>query len=288
MMDIEAPTNETAERFAEVCDELRSLRQETRRVQFDLYKAELFSEAKTLYDETPQLYPQGSFKDLCEDLGYIYQYVTYAIRIYNNDFLRDYCQKITWSVCQRLLPVLKDVDLSKREVSNLKKFVDARSNYPTSMLEEDLKQELERIKLEHLEWARESWRKIQVKQAEREAERLMKRTVKQDLEAMKDEENYLEGKPIGRYINAYERRPELRLATIRFHGTKCLVCGFDFAATYGEHGEGYIEVHHLRSVSSLGEETLVDPKVDMTVLCSNCHRMIHRKRDAILLQKNSE
>jgi hypothetical protein len=282
MMDTEATTNEAAKRFAEVCEELRSLRQETHNAQWDMYKAALFSDAKTLYDKMPQLYPQGNFKDLCEDLGYVYAPVTYAIRMYNNEFLRDYCQKITWAVCVRLLPDLKDVHLSKREVSRLKKFVDARRNDPASKLEGDLKQEILRVKLDQLDRADESLRKSQVKQTEREAERVMKRRVEQDLDAMKDEENYLEGKPIGRYINAYERRPELRLAAIRFHGTECLVCGFEFATSYGEHGEGYIEVHHLRSVSSLGEETLVDPKVDMTVLCSNCHRMIHRKRDTIL------
>jgi 5-methylcytosine-specific restriction endonuclease McrA len=287
MMDTEATTNEAAKRFAEVCEELRSLRQETRRVQFDLHKAELFSEAKTLYDETPWLYPQGSFKDLCEDLDYIYQYVTYAIRIYNNDFLRDYCQKITWAVCIRLLPFIGDMSLSESEVSNLKDFVDARRGRRTSELEEDLKRELERIRPEHEERARQTREEFlrQIKELRRkseEAEQMLKSRVEQDLDALKEEESYLEGKPIGRYINAYERQPELRLDAIRIHGTKCQVCGFDFGATYGEHGDGYIEVHHLRPVSSLGDDTIVDPLTDMTVLCSNCHRMIHRKTRMIL------
>jgi 5-methylcytosine-specific restriction protein A len=35
-------------------------------------------------------------------------------------------------------------------------------------------------------------------------------------------------------------------------------------------------------VSTLGEETKVDSKHDMTVVCSNCHRMIHRRKDEVL------
>jgi len=54
-----------------------------------------------------------------------------------------------------------------------------------------------------------------------------------------------------------------------------------FYAFYGEQGKDYIEVHHLRPVHSLGGDT-VDPRTDMAVLCSNCHRMIHRKRDKVL------
>jgi 5-methylcytosine-specific restriction protein A len=59
-------------------------------------------------------------------------------------------------------------------------------------------------------------------------------------------------------------------------------CGFDFEYSYGERGAGYIEVHHLRPVSSLENETKIDPKTEMTVVCSNCHRMIHRKKDEVL------
>ena len=55
----------------------------------------------------------------------------------------------------------------------------------------------------------------------------------------------------------------------------CEVCGFDFSATYGVLGEGFCEVHHLTplSVSSEPVTTTLD---DLAVLCSNCHRVIHR------------
>ena len=91
-----------------------------------------------------------------------------------------------------------------------------------------------------------------------------------------------EGKKTERLINYYERKPKLRKKAIECHGTKCVVCGFDFGDRYGDRGEGFIEVHHLRPVSSLGEEEKINPKTDMTVLCPNCHRMIHRDRNNIL------
>ncbi|GFN21937.1 HNH endonuclease [Thermanaeromonas sp. C210] len=80
----------------------------------------------------------------------------------------------------------------------------------------------------------------------------------------------------------YERDPELRRAAIRLHGTRCLACGFDFEEAYGERGRGYIEVHHLKPVSALGGPAAVDPRADLTVLCANCHRMVHRRRDRVL------
>jgi 5-methylcytosine-specific restriction enzyme A len=61
-----------------------------------------------------------------------------------------------------------------------------------------------------------------------------------------------------------------------------MACGFDFEEKYGDRGSKFIEVHHLKPVSSLEKETIVDLKTEMTVVCSNCHRMIHRKKDKIL------
>ncbi|MBI5696009.1 MAG: HNH endonuclease [Nitrospirae bacterium] len=92
----------------------------------------------------------------------------------------------------------------------------------------------------------------------------------------------LEGGKKSRHVNYYERRPELRKRAIEHHGTACKVCGCDFGLRYGKRGVGFIEVHHLIPVSKLGEETKIDPKVDMTVLCSNCHRMAHRDKDKVL------
>lgn len=57
----------------------------------------------------------------------------------------------------------------------------------------------------------------------------------------------------------------------------CEVCGFNFSEKYGEIGDDYIEAHHIIPVSELKEndKTKVD---DIALVCSNCHRMLHRKR----------
>jgi 5-methylcytosine-specific restriction endonuclease McrA len=106
--------------------------------------------------------------------------------------------------------------------------------------------------------------------------------VQEDLEALQEEENFLEGTEKKRVIRVYERNYKLRVKAIQHHGLTCAVCGFDFEEFYGSHGENYIEVHHLIPVSTLGAETQVNPKTDMAVLCANCHRMIHRKKDKTL------
>ncbi len=104
--------------------------------------------------------------------------------------------------------------------------------------------------------------------------------VKEDIESYKSESNSrFEGAKKPRLINYYERNPQLRADAIKIHGTKCIGCQFDFQKTYGLHGKDYIEVHHLKPIASLIESTLIDPKTDMTVVCSNCHRMIHRKKN---------
>ena len=54
----------------------------------------------------------------------------------------------------------------------------------------------------------------------------------------------------------------------------CEICSFDFALTYGDRGTDYIEVHH---VLPLHESGPVSTKLSaLALLCSNCHRMIHR------------
>ena len=67
----------------------------------------------------------------------------------------------------------------------------------------------------------------------------------------------------------------------KIHGLKCECCGLNFEERYGKLGKGFIEVHHLIPLSSLklGECKEYDPHKDFAVLCSNCHRMIHRQSD---------
>lgn len=67
-----------------------------------------------------------------------------------------------------------------------------------------------------------------------------------------------------------------KLTTLKATGRLCCeVCGFDFPKTYGAVGEGYCEVHHLVPLSA-SSEAVTTTLDDLAVLCSNCHRVIHR------------
>jgi 5-methylcytosine-specific restriction protein A len=101
--------------------------------------------------------------------------------------------------------------------------------------------------------------------------------VNNDLISTEIGNEFFEGEIKARLSNYYERNPKLHIAAIKIHGLVCKVC--DFKAFYGEHGTGFIEVHHLKQVSTLQPATKVDAKKDMTVVCSNCHRMLHRSKD---------
>lgn len=92
---------------------------------------------------------------------------------------------------------------------------------------------------------------------------------------------YPEGKIAFVLHKKRERNPKLikeaKKLFISKHGRLyCEACKFDFQKVYGSRGIDFIEGHHTRLVSEMkeGEKTRVE---DIAMLCSNCHRMIHRK-----------
>ncbi|MFE6283206.1 HNH endonuclease [Streptomyces sp. NPDC057877] len=91
----------------------------------------------------------------------------------------------------------------------------------------------------------------------------------------------IEGRLLVRRALVRERDPKLRakkIEQVRRQGLplRCEVCDFDFAHTYGELGDGYIEVHHVTPLHASGtRETRLE---DLVCLCANCHRMCHRSR----------
>lgn len=64
----------------------------------------------------------------------------------------------------------------------------------------------------------------------------------------------------------------------------CEVCGFNFQEKYGDLGEGFIECHHVTPISQLRPDTVVTWK-DLILVCSNCHRMIHRKTNLTTIEE---
>lgn len=92
---------------------------------------------------------------------------------------------------------------------------------------------------------------------------------------------YLEGAQKQILCNCYERNPKARARCIAAQGTGCKVCGFDFSIAFGEAFAGKIEVHHIKPISEIGEEYVVDPLRDLVPVCPNCHRMLHSKADGV-------
>jgi 5-methylcytosine-specific restriction enzyme A len=95
-----------------------------------------------------------------------------------------------------------------------------------------------------------------------------------------DDGAVLEGKYLYRMHASRERKPGLRkkkIASVLAKGGSlvCEVCGIDFGQYYGKRGDGYIECHHVEPLHVTGQRIV---KVrDLALLCSNCHRMIHRQ-----------
>ena len=55
----------------------------------------------------------------------------------------------------------------------------------------------------------------------------------------------------------------------------CEVCGFSFVEKYGELGQGFIEAHHINPLNETKETKT--SKQDIALVCSNCHRMLHKE-----------
>lgn len=89
-----------------------------------------------------------------------------------------------------------------------------------------------------------------------------------------------EGRRILKNHIVIERRPALirrkKEMTMRTsQGLSCEICGFDFEEKYGSVGHAFAEVHHLKPLSSSQKARAVSLS-DLAIVCSNCHRMLHR------------
>ncbi|WP_406640478.1 HNH endonuclease [Amycolatopsis sp. WGS_07] len=97
-----------------------------------------------------------------------------------------------------------------------------------------------------------------------------------------------EGGILARVHLIRERDPKLRKKKIdqarKEHGrVACEACDFDFEKTYGTRGRNFAECHHRTPLSESGP-TKTELK-HLAVLCSNCHRMIHRTKPWLTVEE---
>lgn len=104
-------------------------------------------------------------------------------------------------------------------------------------------------------------------------------------EEINDAANVVEGAKKQITVNAYERDPTAKPRCINKWGTTCVVCAFDFHAVYGDLGKGFIHVHHLRPIHTIGESYELDPENDLRPVCPNCHAMLHRKKEVLSVEE---
>ncbi|WP_438435624.1 HNH endonuclease [Klebsiella pneumoniae] len=68
---------------------------------------------------------------------------------------------------------------------------------------------------------------------------------------------------------------------------KCEVCNFDFFEFYGEDGYGFCEVHHLIPLHK-SDGVIITKLSDLAIVCSNCHRIIHKTIPMISISELSK
>ena len=106
---------------------------------------------------------------------------------------------------------------------------------------------------------------------------------------LEDEENaFPEGKVVFRTHKSYERNSALvqkKKQLAQDAGLLiCSICNFDFRKVYGKIGAGFIECHHTVPISEYSSKTKTRIE-DLALVCSNCHRMLHRQRPCLTIQQ---
>ena len=97
-----------------------------------------------------------------------------------------------------------------------------------------------------------------------------------------DDEEFPEGRVLTRLHKYKERHSEAakkkKAKVLSDNGNLvCEACDFNFVKIYGELGDGFAECHHLTPISELEPGHLTRFE-DLAIVCSNCHRMIHKSR----------
>lgn len=96
---------------------------------------------------------------------------------------------------------------------------------------------------------------------------------------------YTEGSIKQIIVNAYERNPQARKKCLEHWKYSCQCCSFNFEKTYGELGKDFIHVHHIKPLSEIKTEYILDPITDLVPVCANCHAMIHRKNPPLTIDE---
>lgn len=99
---------------------------------------------------------------------------------------------------------------------------------------------------------------------------------------IEQEDEFPEGRVLTLSHKRRERNPKAskekkRSVMERMGVLECEVCSFDFQVAYGDIGYGFAECHHRIPLSELTSSRITRLE-DLSIVCANCHRMLHRIR----------
>jgi len=105
-------------------------------------------------------------------------------------------------------------------------------------------------------------------------------TSSQEPDEDEEEKQRIEGRMTEAKVLHRQRNRQARQQCLEASGYKCYICGFDFEKAYGEIGKRFLEVHHTKPLASYDDEHPI-PQSELCALCSNCHSMVHRRKDVL-------
>ena len=97
--------------------------------------------------------------------------------------------------------------------------------------------------------------------------------------------SFAEGNVVRIRVNRYERDARARAKCIQHYGPRCVVCGFEFGKMYGQSLSGFIHIHHLTPLASIGKTYRVNPVRDLRPICANCHAVVHRREPPLTVEE---
>jgi 5-methylcytosine-specific restriction protein A len=122
-----------------------------------------------------------------------------------------------------------------------------------------------------------------------EFESLLNNVSKIEDDELLEGDSVKEGRILYKMHKVRERNREIiekkKKKVLKEKGTlNCEACDLNFEEKYGQLGKGFIECHHIIPLSNfeVNKDTRLD---DLALLCSNCHKMIHKDSNSYSIEE---
>jgi len=159
------------------------------------------------------------------------------------------------------------------------KFIHGHKLENIEIINSDLKLNFKKFKAGH------SMKYIDTDEWQKEIDRVINQELIEIYPDDIEDKNLFEGAKKQITVNAYERNSQARKECIEHYGYICQICDFDFEKVYGDIGKGFIHVHHIVDISTIGENYKIDPIKDLIPVCPNCHAMLHKRKPAYSIKE---